>query len=52
MKQKIKEAIERNEETDNEEIARLISEGYTSGILNNEEGYRISWSLSVDKFEY
>jgi len=51
MKQKIKEVIERNEETDNQEIARLIAEGNTSGILDNEEGYRISWSLSVEKFE-
>lgn len=52
MKQKIKEVIENNKETDNEEIARLISEGCTSGILDNEEGYRISWSLSVEKFEH
>lgn len=52
MKQKIKEVIERNFETDNEEIARLISEGFTSGILDNEEGYRISWNLEVNKFEH
>lgn len=51
MKDKIKEAIERNFETDNEEIARLISEGNTAGLLDNEEGYRINWSLSIDKFE-
>jgi len=52
MKQKIKEAIERNFETDNQEIARLITEGNTSGILDNEEGYRISWDLKVEKFEH
>ncbi len=33
MEEKIKEAIERNFETD------------------NEAGYRISWDLTVDKFE-
>ena len=52
MKQKIEAAIERNFETDNQEIARLISGGSTSGILDNEEGYRISWDLKVEKFEY
>ena len=52
MKQKIKEAIEENFETDNQEIARLVSEGNTSGILDNEAGYRISWDLKVEKFEY
>jgi len=51
MKQEIKEAIERNFETDNEEIARLISGGNTSGLLANEEGYKISWNLNVEKFE-
>ena len=52
MKQKIKDAIERNFETDNEKIARLVAEGNTSGILDNEDGYRISWNLSVEKFEH
>jgi hypothetical protein len=52
MKQKIKDAIERNFETDNQEIARLIAEGNTSGILDNEKGYRISWDLKVEKFEH
>lgn len=51
MKQKIKDAIENNFETDNEEIARLVKEGNTSGILDNEAGYRISWNLNVEKFE-
>jgi hypothetical protein len=51
MKQNIKQSIERNLETDNEEIARLIKEGNTSGILDNEDGYRISWELNVEKFE-
>jgi len=52
MEQKVKDAIERNFETDNEEIARLIKEGNTSGILDNEEGYRISWDLTIEKFEH
>lgn len=52
MEEKIKEAIERNFETDNQEIGRLISEGNTGGILDNEDGYRISWDLKVEKFEY
>ncbi len=51
MKEKIKQAIEDNITTDNEEIARLISEGNTGGILDNEEGYRIVWELKVEKFE-
>lgn len=51
MKTEIKKAIEDNFETDNEEIARLVSEGFTSGILDNEIGYRIVWELKVEKFE-
>ena len=51
MEKKVKEAIERNFETDNQEIARLIQEGNTSGMLYNEDGYRISWDLKVEKFE-
>lgn len=52
MKQKIKEAIRENFETDNQEIARLIKEGCTSGILDNEAGYRIVWELNINKFEH
>ena len=52
MEDEIKEAIERNIELDNQEIARLIAEGNTSGILDNEDGYRISWDLSIEKFEH
>jgi len=51
MEQEIKDAIEDNFDIDNQEIARRVSEGYTSGILDNEAGYRISWDLTVDKFE-
>jgi hypothetical protein len=51
MKQKIKQAIEDNFEIDNAEIGRLVAEGNTSGILDNEIGYRISWELNVEKFE-
>lgn len=52
MKQEVKDAIENNLEIDNQEIARLVAEGNTSGILDNEEGYRISWDLKIEKFEY
>lgn len=38
-------------ENDRDEIARLVKEGYTSGLLHNEEGYTINWSLSIDKFK-
>jgi len=51
MEEKVKEAIERNFEIDNQEIGRLVSEGNTSGILDNEAGYRIFWDLKVDKFQ-
>lgn len=51
MKQKIKDAIERDFEIDNQEIARLVADGNTGGILDNEAGYRIVWDLKVEKFE-
>jgi len=51
MKEKTKQAIEDNFEIDNQEIARLIAEGNTGGILDNEAGYRIVWKLNVEKFE-
>ena len=35
---------------DREQIARLITEGYTSGILDSDT-YRISWDLTTNKFE-
>ena len=38
MELKLKKATENNE-------------GYISGILDNEEGYRISWGLKIEKFE-
>ena len=52
MNEKVKELIEKNFETDNQEIARLVAEGNTSGILDNESGYRIAWDLKVEKFEH
>lgn len=51
MKTKVEQAIEDNFEIDNEEIAKAVKEGNTSGILDNEDGYRISWTLNVEKFE-
>ena len=51
MNKKIKQLIENNFETDNQEIARLVADGNTSGILDNEAGYRIVWKLNIDKFE-
>ena len=52
MKEKIRKAIEYNFEIDNEEIGRLIADGNTSGILDNEDGYRIVWNLKVEQFEH
>lgn len=34
------------------EIASQVATGFTSGILDNEDGYRISWSIEINKFEY
>jgi len=51
MDKKTMQVMADNFETDNQEIARLISEGNTAGILDNEAGYRISWDLNVEKFE-
>jgi len=34
------------------EIARNISAGNTSGILDDDEGYRISWEITINKFKY
>ena len=36
-------------ESDFEEIAKLINDGFTSGIIGNEE-YRINWDLTTNKF--
>lgn len=52
MNEHIKEIIEQNYEIDNQEIAKQINEGKTSGILDNEAGYRILWSLKAERFEY
>ncbi len=49
--EEIKKAMKENFETDNAEIGRLVSEGNTSGLLDNEAGYRISWELTVNKFK-
>ena len=40
------------EDTDLDEIARLIREGYTSGYLDREDGVRIAWSLTATKFAF
>ena len=38
-------------EYDLQEISHLIQEGYTSGILDDEEtGTRLSWELKIDIF--
>lgn len=37
-------------DADREEIGKLVSEGYTSGILDRD-GARISWNLNADIFE-
>lgn len=36
---------------DRAEIARLIANGNTSGILDSE-GYRITWSVDMEKFAH
>lgn len=41
-----------NKESDDEEIGRQVALGNTSGIIDNEAGYRISWELSVNKFKH
>lgn len=33
-----------------EEIARLVADGYTSGILN-DEGVHVSWTLTFSKWK-
>lgn len=45
-----KEELAEVNDIDREEIARLVKEGNTSGILDSE-GYRISWSLDIEKFK-
>lgn len=42
---------------DKQEIARLITDGYTGGIIDSEgddesknKSYRISWDLKFEKF--
>jgi hypothetical protein len=52
MKMKVLKAIERNEEIDLGEIAEQIKEGTTSGILDNEDGYRLVWNITIERFEY
>ena len=34
-------------ELDQEELARLIKEGYTSGRIDDENGRKISWELKT-----
>lgn len=36
---------------DRAEIAELIRNGNTSGILDSES-FRVSWSLDINKFKY
>lgn len=43
--------LEEITDMDREHIAKLIAEGNTSGILDNGEGYRISWSIDMEKFK-
>lgn len=45
----IEQEEKERDDLDRAEIARLISEGNTSGILDSEE-YRISWELKITKF--
>ncbi|MDD5009585.1 MAG: hypothetical protein PHC68_14435 [Syntrophorhabdaceae bacterium] len=36
---------------DRAEIAGLIDQGNTGGILDREDGIRISWELKIEAFE-
>ena len=36
---------------DMNEIARLIQDGNTGGILDDEDGFRVSWDLTINKFK-
>ena len=38
-------------ESDREEIARLVKDGFTSGLLDRD-GFRISWVLTADIIKY
>jgi hypothetical protein len=33
------------------EISRLVGEGFTSGILDEEDGTRTSWNLKVESWK-
>lgn len=35
-----------------EKIAEQIKEGYTSGILDNEDGTRTAWSIDINTFDH
>ena len=45
------EHLEEISDLDRIEIARLVTQGFTSGILDDGHGYRISWELKTDKFK-
>ena len=36
---------------DREEIAKLISQGFTSGRLEGQDGHKVSWALEVDSWK-
>ena len=37
-------------DADTEEIARLVKEGYTSGLLSKDNGKKLDWKLQIDIF--
>ena len=39
------------EDSDLREIARLIQEGCTRGLLDPEDGRHISWELKIEEWE-
>ena len=43
--------LEEPTDDDRAEIARLIADGFDKGILDNN-GYRMVWSLDIDKFKH
>jgi len=39
-------------ESDLELISEQVKEGYTSGIVDTDAGYRCSWNIIINKFKY
>lgn len=40
------------DDIDRLQISEQVRVGFTSGILDNENGYRIAWDLDIKKFKH